>query len=70
MLLNIALLVLGTVATLSAFGGETWTKEKKPLLNRITTRGWVSVFCLAGALILGAVKEVKAGSDEAQLKKN
>jgi hypothetical protein len=69
MLLNIILLLLGTVATLAAFGGDTWTKEKKPLPKRITGRGWVSLFCLAGALVLGTTKEIKSASDEAQLKK-
>jgi hypothetical protein len=63
-ILNIALLVIGTTATLSAFGGETWEKEQKPIVERITKRGWVSLLCLAFALVLGVVKEVHTNKVE------
>lgn len=69
MALNVLLLILGSVATLSAFGGDTWNKGKEPLLQRITPRGWVSLFCLAAALVLGTVKEVKSGRDETKIKR-
>lgn len=56
--INLALAIIGVTATLSAFGGETWTKGEKPLLTRITRRGWLSLFCLAAVFVLGAGKEI------------
>jgi len=55
--LNLALLIVGTAATLSAFGGKTWLESDKPFLERITLRGWISLICLVLALALGAIKE-------------
>src|ERR1044071_4637135 len=57
MWLSLALLVLGAISTLSAFGGETWRPGTEPLGKRITRRGWVSLTCLTAALIFGVLKE-------------
>jgi hypothetical protein len=57
-LLNLVLLVVGTTATLAAFGGKTWREGSEPILERITQRGWVSLICLVLALGLGIVKEI------------
>jgi hypothetical protein len=64
--LNITLLVVGTAATLCAFGGETWRKGKEPIFERITVRGWISLMCLLLALSLGVIKEIEAKRDEAK----
>jgi hypothetical protein len=56
--LNLVLLVVGTTATLAAFGGKTWREGSEPILERITQRGWVSLICLVLALGLGIVKEI------------
>ncbi len=55
--LNIALLLVGTTATLAAFGGKTWHEGDSPILKRITLRGWVSLLCLVLALSIGITKE-------------
>ena len=57
-LLNLVLLVVGTTATLAAFGGKTWREGSEPILERITQRGWISLICLVLALGLGIVKEI------------
>ncbi len=53
MLTNIVLLLTTTTATLAAFGSETWRKGRRPLLLRITIRGWISLLCLLAAVVLG-----------------
>src|SRR5437660_6086443 len=55
---SIALLAVGTTATLAAFGGKTWHEGPEPILQRVTTRGWVSIACLAAALVLGIWKQI------------
>lgn len=55
--LNITLLILGTIGTLAAFGGETWTKGPERIDKRITRRGWLSLICLFLALCAGVSKE-------------
>ena len=55
---GIALLIVGTTATLAAFGGKTWIEGPEPVLERVTIRGWVSIACLAAALVLGISKQV------------
>lgn len=64
-LLNILLLIIGTTATLCAFGGETWKKGDEPILNRITVRGWISLACLLLALGIGFIKEIKTAQEDA-----
>jgi len=59
-LLNIGLLIVGATATLAAFGGETWRRGEEPITERITVRGWMSLFCLVLALSLGVMKELDA----------
>jgi hypothetical protein len=66
-LINVVLLALGFVGTLAAFGGETWKKGDEPLLNRVTRRGWLSLFCLFLALTLGITKEVRNSGEKAGL---
>jgi Mn2+/Fe2+ NRAMP family transporter len=56
--LNIVLLVVGTIATAVAFGGDTWKKGRESLLRRITWRGWVSLASLLVALCAGIAKEL------------
>jgi DNA-binding protein H-NS len=59
LLINLALLSLGFLGTLAAFGGETWKKGRQPLRYRITKRGWLSIICLSCTLLLGVLKEVR-----------
>jgi FtsZ-binding cell division protein ZapB len=66
LVLNLLLALLGLTATLAAFGGETWRKGEEPLRQRITSRGWVSVFCLLAAFSLGIVKEVRSNAEQEQ----
>lgn len=56
--LNFSLLIVGTAATLAAFGGETWRRGDEHLVERITTRGWISLLCLVLALSMGISKEI------------
>ena len=62
--LAIALLVVGTTATAAAFGGKTWKEGEEPILERITTRGWVSVACLVLALLFGIGKQAADSGDK------
>jgi hypothetical protein len=57
-ILNVAILVLGTVAALAAFGGDTWRKGGEALLKRVTPRGWIALLCMISTLALGVVKEI------------
>jgi hypothetical protein len=57
MVLNIFLLLLSSAATLAAFGGETWEKGTKPLIQRITARGWISLGIMIAAFTLAVLKE-------------
>ena len=59
LIINILFLLFGSIATFAAFGGETWEKNDKPLIKKITVRGWISLFCLVGALSIGITKEVE-----------
>lgn len=65
--INIALLALGFIGTLAAFGGETWKKGDEPVLGRVTTRGWLSLTCLFCALALGIVKELRNSTEKSGL---
>jgi hypothetical protein len=69
-LLNISLLIVGAMATLAAFGGETWRRGEEPILKRITVRGWISLFCLVLALSLGIVKELHAKYQDSRKQKD
>jgi preprotein translocase subunit SecG len=64
--LGVALLAIGTVATLSAFTGETSKKGSKPFLQRVTQRGWISLFCLLLTLVLGTAKEIATSKEDAK----
>jgi hypothetical protein len=68
--LAVILLVLVATATMAAFGGDTWVKGTEPLLKRVTWRGWVSLSCLVGALVLGIVKEIRSASAGEQATKD
>jgi hypothetical protein len=67
--LGIALLVLGATSTGAAFGGKTWKEGPEPFLERVTTRGWLSVSCLVLALLLGIWKQID-DTKEKNLAKN
>ena len=58
--LNIALLIIGAASTMAAFGGRTWREGPEPILERITSRGWISLFCLILAVSLGVTKEIRS----------
>jgi hypothetical protein len=58
--LNLALLLIGATSTIAAFGGKTWREGPEPILERITTRGWISLFCLILAVCLGTAKEIRS----------
>src|SRR5262245_11131329 len=59
LILNVALLLLATTSTLTAFGGDTWRREPIPLHLRITQRGWVALVCLVATLLLGLTREIR-----------
>jgi hypothetical protein len=58
--INVALLLLGFLGAVAAFGGETWHKGEEPVLKRITKRGWISISALSLTLALGIAKEFRA----------
>jgi len=69
--INIALATFGLLATLAAFGGETWRKGNQPIFKRITKRGWLALFCIVTTFSLGVDKEIKTNERaEAQTLKN
>ena len=68
-ILNIALLLIGTTATLAAFGGKTWQEGSDPAIKRVTFRGWVSLGCLFAALALGTIKEIQTQKDTKEKEK-
>lgn len=57
LLFSIAFATFGVIGTLAAFGGETWTKDDRPLVQRITTRGWWALACISLAFACGVSKE-------------
>jgi len=63
--LNLALLVIGTMATLAAFGGKTWRDGPERVLERVTARGWISLMCLVLAFAIGTIKEVMSQREAA-----
>jgi hypothetical protein len=67
MLVKILVLVASLISTLSALGGETWTKGTEPLPKRITPRGWISVFSLMCALLGGVYDTVASHRREEKL---
>ncbi|MGB6742218.1 MAG: hypothetical protein WBE38_01080 [Terracidiphilus sp.] len=69
-LLNIALLIIGAASTMSAFGGKTWREGPEPILERITSRGWISLFCLILAVCLGVTKEIRSQIADTLAKSN
>lgn len=58
---SLALLLLSGLGTLAAFGGKTWIDDDRPLLRRITRRGWISLLCLTLAIGVGIVKNLDEG---------
>src|SRR5271165_6735147 len=64
--LSIALLLVGTTATLAAFGGKTWKEGTEPALERITPRGWVSLLCLVLALALGVISQLHDSNESSK----
>jgi tetratricopeptide (TPR) repeat protein len=56
--LTIALALCAFVASLAAFGGETWLKGDQPLRRRITKRGWLALACLLLTFGLAVAKEM------------
>jgi hypothetical protein len=69
MFTNIILLLITTTATLAAFGGDTWRQGRRPLLLRITIRGWISLLCLFAAVVLGIAKEINAQNESRGLQR-
>jgi hypothetical protein len=63
-LIDLALLLIGAVGTLAAFGGKTWTEGSDPVVQRVTPRGWVSLVCLVLAVVFGITKSVVAKLDQ------
>jgi hypothetical protein len=68
--LNITLLIIGAASTISAFGGKTWREGPEPILERITSRGWISLFCLILAVSLGVTKEIRSQIADTLAKSN
>jgi len=57
---NILIAAFGLLATLAAFGGDTWDKDEPGLIKRISQRGWVSLLSIVIAFSLGIYKEVQS----------
>jgi hypothetical protein len=68
--LDILLLMVGAASTMAAFGGKTWRDGPEPILERITARGWISLFCLFLAVSLGVTKEVRSQAADKLAKSN
>jgi len=83
--INVALLLFGGVAILTAFGGDTlgqatfafdddrWSPDKVAFLKRITSRGWISLICIIITLGLGVFKDKihqQTVSEETSSRKN
>jgi len=66
MIINLALLLLGTTGALAAFGGDTWRREPMPWARRITRRGWLALLCMLATLGVGITKEVRSSSLNAE----
>lgn len=66
--INIALVVLGTVGAMTAFGGDTLKKDEPSFWRRITVPGWISLVCLLLALGFGIAKESMDSAESAKLK--
>jgi hypothetical protein len=62
-LLNAALVLVGSAATIAAFGGKTWREGQEPFWDRVTPRGWLSLICWVLALSLGLLKEFATHSE-------
>lgn len=58
LILNLFLVTFALVGSLAAFGGDTWEKGTGPILQRVTSRGWVALACLFLAFALSGVKEI------------
>lgn len=58
LVLNILIAAFGLVATLAAFGGDTWDKDEPGIIKRINIRGWVSLISIVIAFSLGVYKEI------------
>jgi hypothetical protein len=57
-LIKIALIYVGGLATLAAFGGDTWEKDKEGKFVRVNGRGWLAITCLVLALLGGTCLEI------------
>ncbi len=68
LVINITLLILGFIGSLTAIGGETWRKDESNLWRKITPIGWLAVCCLVLILILGIVKEIKLNATTDRMK--
>jgi hypothetical protein len=69
-LVNVLLLVASFAGAIVAFGGDTWSKGRKPLVQRVTARGWSSIVFLTIALALGLTKESLTATKELLSKKD
>lgn len=56
-LLPVLILAYGSIATLTAIGGDTWNRERAWGQGRIEYRGWIAIICLAFSFCVGAIKE-------------
>lgn len=56
----------GLLATLAAFGGDTWKDGSQSFLNRLTLRGWVSLTSLLLAFAIGSYKDVRQNREESE----
>jgi hypothetical protein len=56
--INTALVIIGLIAALTTFSGQTWNPEKPDLFRKITRLGWVSLSLIAITFILGIYKQI------------
>jgi hypothetical protein len=56
MLLNVALVILSALGAIVAFGGKSWHGGARPLVERITPRGYVTLACILLTLVVAISK--------------
>jgi hypothetical protein len=64
--LNVLILVVGSIGSLSALMGDTWRKGNAPLFRKLTPAGWFSLASLVLALAIGVYKEMRDGRAAAE----
>ena len=65
--INLTVAALGLIATIAAFGGDTWKPGNQRFVARVTVRGWISMASLVLAFLVGVGKEIRQQIDRDKL---